>query len=88
MTADIWVIRASSLCCSFCTTAGGSVHPPSELPAPAAPGVPAFAADFLLDTTRTAISLILSGAMEKFSEIRFLLAHAGGFVPYIAYRTC
>ncbi len=42
------------------------IHP-GELPAPAVPGIPAFAADFLLDTTRTAISLVLSGAMEKFS---------------------
>ena len=61
------------------------VHP-GELPAPAVPGIPTFAADFLLDTTRTAISLILSGAMEKYSGIKFLLAHAGGFVPYIAFR--
>ena len=61
------------------------IHP-AELPGPAVPGIPAFAADFMLDTTRTAISLILSGAMEKFSGIRFILAHAGGFVPYIAYR--
>lgn len=61
------------------------IHP-GELPAPAVPGVPAFAADFLLGTTRTALSLILSGAMEKYSGIKFILAHAGGFVPFIAYR--
>ena len=61
------------------------VHP-GELPAPAVPGIPTFAADFLLDTTRAAISLILSGSMEKYSGIRFLLAHAGGFVPYASYR--
>ena len=61
------------------------VHP-GELPAPEVPGIPGFAADFLLDTTRTAISLILSGSMERYLDIRFILAHAGGFVPYIAYR--
>jgi predicted TIM-barrel fold metal-dependent hydrolase len=61
------------------------VHP-GELPGPAAPGVPGFAADFLLDTTRTALSLILSGAMEKYPRIAFILAHAGGFLPYISYR--
>ena len=61
------------------------VHP-GDLPGPPVPGIPAFAADFLLDTTRTAISLVLSGAMEKFSGIKFILAHAGGFVPFIAYR--
>lgn len=61
------------------------IHP-GELPAPEVPGIPTFAADFLLDTTRTAISLILSGAMQKYAAIKFILAHAGGFVPYIAYR--
>ena len=61
------------------------VHP-GELPAPEVPGIPTFTADFLLDTTRTAISLILSGSMDRYPNIKFILAHAGGFVPYIAYR--
>lgn len=61
------------------------IHP-GELPAEPVPGIPSFTADFLLDTTRTAISLILSGALKKYDGIRFILAHAGGFVPYIAYR--
>ncbi|MVU80663.1 amidohydrolase family protein [Nocardia sp. ET3-3] len=61
------------------------IHP-GELPAEPVPGIPTFTADFLLDTTRTAISLVLSGAMTKYPGIKFILAHAGGFVPYIAYR--
>lgn len=61
------------------------VHP-GEPPAPEVPGIPTFTADFLLDTTRTAVSLILSGAMDRYPGIRFILAHAGGFVPYISYR--
>lgn len=61
------------------------VHP-GELPAQPVDGIPSFTADFLLDTTRTATSLILSGAMETYSGIQWLLAHAGGFVPYIAHR--
>jgi 6-methylsalicylate decarboxylase len=60
--------------------------PPGELPAEPVPGIPSFTADFLLDTTRTAIGLILSGALKHYDGIRFILAHAGGFVPYIAYR--
>ena len=59
---------------------------PGELPGDPVPGIPAFTADFLLDTTRTAISLILSGSMTKYDGIKFILAHAGGFVPCIAYR--
>lgn len=59
---------------------------PGELPAEPVEGIPSFTADFLLDTTRAATSLILSGAMEKYDGIRWVLAHAGGFVPYIAQR--
>ncbi len=61
------------------------VHP-GELPAAPVPEIPSFVADFLLDTTRTVISLILSGAIKKYDGIRFVLAHAGGFVPYISHR--
>jgi 6-methylsalicylate decarboxylase len=60
------------------------VHP-GELPGDPVPGIPSFTADFLLDTTGTAISLIRSGAMTRYDRIKFVLAHAGGFVPYIAY---
>lgn len=61
------------------------VHP-GELPAEPVPGIPTFAADFLLDTTRSALSLILSGQLEKYPQINWILAHAGGFVPYISHR--
>lgn len=61
------------------------VHP-GELPAEPVPGIPTFTADFLLDTTRSAISLLLSGAMDRYDGIRWILAHAGGFVPYISHR--
>lgn len=61
------------------------VHP-GELPAAPVPGIPTFAADFLLDTTRAAINLVLSGTMQRCPDIRFVLAHAGGFLPYISYR--
>lgn len=59
---------------------------PGELPAEPAPGIPSFTADFLLDTVRAATGLVLSGAMEKYDGIRWILAHAGGFLPYIAHR--
>ncbi|MET3963105.1 putative TIM-barrel fold metal-dependent hydrolase [Marmoricola sp. OAE513] len=61
------------------------VHP-GELPAPPVDPIPSFAADFLLDTTRAAAGLVLSGAIEEFSRIRWILAHAGGFLPYVSYR--
>jgi predicted TIM-barrel fold metal-dependent hydrolase len=61
------------------------VHP-TNLPGPAVPGIPEFAADFVLDTTRAAIQLVLSGTMDRYPDLRVLLSHAGGFLPYIAYR--
>lgn len=61
------------------------VHP-GELPAEPVLGIPTFTADFLLDTTRAATSLILSGALDTYDGIQWILAHAGGFLPYIAHR--
>ncbi|WP_374590512.1 amidohydrolase family protein [Aquabacterium sp.] len=48
--------------------------------------MPGFLVEFLCDTTRAATNLILSGTMERYSRIRWILAHAGGFLPYIAWR--
>jgi 6-methylsalicylate decarboxylase len=61
------------------------IHP-AELPAPSVPGVPPFAADFLLDTTRAAYLLVRNGIRTRYPNIRFILSHAGGFVPYASYR--
>lgn len=48
--------------------------------------VPPFVADFLLDTTRAAIGLARSGTLDRCSDLKVILSHAGGFVPYAAYR--
>ncbi len=61
------------------------IHP-AELPGPTVPGVPPFAADFLLDTTRAAYLLVRNGIGARYPEIRFILSHAGGFVPYASHR--
>jgi 6-methylsalicylate decarboxylase len=61
------------------------IHP-GELPGPIVPGVPPFAADFLLDTTRAAYMLVRNGIRIRYPEIRFILSHAGGFVPYASHR--
>lgn len=61
------------------------VHP-SELPGPSVAGIPPFAADFLLDTTRAATNLVLHGVTRRYPRIKFILAHAGGFVPYASHR--
>jgi predicted TIM-barrel fold metal-dependent hydrolase len=61
------------------------VHP-STLPGPPVPGVPPFAADFLLDTTRAAYRLVQSGAVRRHANLKIILAHAGGFLPYASHR--
>jgi 6-methylsalicylate decarboxylase len=61
------------------------VHP-AELPGPTVPGVAPFAADFLLDTTRAAYLLVRNGIRTRYPNIRFVLSHAGGFVPYASHR--
>lgn len=61
------------------------IHP-AELPAPAVDGIPPFAADFLLDTTRAAYLLVRNKTVQTYPNIRFILSHAGGFVPYASHR--
>ena len=61
------------------------VHP-SELTGPPAKGIPPFSADFLLDTTRAAISMAKAGLLERFPGLKIILSHGGGFVPYAAER--
>jgi 6-methylsalicylate decarboxylase len=61
------------------------IHP-HELPSPTVPGISPFATDFLLDTTRAAYLLVRNGIRHRFPSIRFILSHAGGFVPYASHR--
>ena len=41
---------------------------------------------FLTDTTLAAASLVFSGVVERFPNIRWVLGHLGGAVPYLAER--
>jgi 6-methylsalicylate decarboxylase len=47
---------------------------------------PGFMVEYVFDTTRAAVNLFFSRAIERFPRIRFILAHAGGAMPYIAWR--
>lgn len=63
------------------------VHPqvPVTGVAPQVP-IPVFAMDFTFDTTRAAFNMVHTGTIERNPSIRFVLAHAGGTVPYLAWR--
>ncbi len=60
-----------------------SLHPSSQSLKLQWPG---WLIEYVFDTTRAAINLILSGARARFPDIRFILAHAGGTLPYLALR--
>jgi predicted TIM-barrel fold metal-dependent hydrolase len=60
-----------------------NLHPSSsELGLPAPP----YMVEFACDLTRAAVNLMLSGTMERYPHIRWILAHGGGFLPYAAWR--
>ena len=61
------------------------VHP-SELPAPRLDWMPPFAADFLLDTTRAAYRLVHGGVVRRYPDLKIILSHGGGFLPYASHR--
>lgn len=61
------------------------VHP-TALPGPSLSEIGSGAADFLLDTTRAAINLVRVGAVHRYPNIKFILSHAGGFLPYASHR--
>jgi len=48
--------------------------------------LPPFLIEFVFDTTRAVTNLLYSGTLERCSNIRIIVAHAGGTVPYLAYR--
>jgi len=48
--------------------------------------VPPPAVDFIMDTTRAVAGLLYSGTLLRCPDIRFIVAHGGGAVPYLAQR--
>src|SRR5262245_24079839 len=50
------------------------------------PGISTMVAEVPQDTTRTVMSLLFSGALTRFRDIRFIFCHAGGSVPVVAAR--
>jgi 6-methylsalicylate decarboxylase len=56
--------------------------PPYPIPAVASSAV----LEFPFETTRAATSLIINGVISQFKNIRFILSHAGGTLPFLAPR--
>ena len=49
-------------------------------------GFPEALFEFIADTTRAVLNLALSGTLERYPDIRWILSHAGGAVPFLAWR--
>lgn len=50
-------------------------------------GLPTFLYEFPFDTTRAVTNMLYKGVFKRYPNIRWLLAHAGGAVPFLSYRT-
>lgn len=61
------------------------VHP-STPEATVLPGIPGPIEDYPADTTRAALHLVVAGHMTRFKNVKIILSHGGGFLPYAANR--
>ncbi|MFI1400753.1 amidohydrolase family protein [Streptomyces sp. NPDC020681] len=61
------------------------IHPTAPA-VPMLPGQPSPLVDFPFDTTRTAVDMTVNGVMSRHTRMKVILSHAGGFLPYAAYR--
>jgi predicted TIM-barrel fold metal-dependent hydrolase len=48
--------------------------------------IPRMLIDYPFETTRVAVNLIFQGVMERYPNIRFILSHSGGTLPFLAHR--
>jgi 6-methylsalicylate decarboxylase len=42
--------------------------------------------DFLYETTQMAVNLVATGTLDSYPDVRIILSHGGGFLPYAANR--
>jgi len=47
---------------------------------------PPFVVEYVFDTTRAVVNLIYTGTLKRCPDIRFIVAHGGGTVPFLAQR--
>ncbi|WP_019910210.1 amidohydrolase family protein [Paenibacillus sp. HW567] len=65
-----------------------TLHPnkPGLVPEHVAEALPIPMMEFFFDTTRTVMNLILTGTLNRFPDIQFIVPHAGAFLPVLADR--
>lgn len=60
-----------------------AVHPSTKL---VQLGVPNFMLEYPFDTTRCATNMIFADILDRYPRINFILSHAGGTLPFLAWR--
>lgn len=48
--------------------------------------IPTFVLEFPFETTRAATNMLYKGIYWRYPKIRWMLAHAGGTIPFLSYR--
>lgn len=61
------------------------VHP-AKPPLPVLDGIPGPIVDYPFDTTRAAVQMAVNGVMDRYPDLRVILSHAGGFLPFASHR--
>lgn len=63
------------------------IHPTHcEAPEHTRLGAPPFVVEYVFDTTRVIVNLVFTGTLKRCPNIRFIVAHGGGTVPFLAQR--
>jgi predicted TIM-barrel fold metal-dependent hydrolase len=63
------------------------VHPTHcEAPERTRLRAPPFVVEYVFDTTRAIVNLIFTGTLKRCPDIRLIVAHGGGTVPFLAQR--
>ena len=50
--------------------------------------IPQPVVDFPHATTRLAVSLVYSGVIKRYPNVKIILSHGGGTLPYLIDRAC
>ena len=62
------------------------IHPTTPEGVKVLAGQPSPMEDYPADTTKCAFDLVCAGHMHRYPSVRIVLAHGGGFLPYVATR--
>jgi 6-methylsalicylate decarboxylase len=63
------------------------IHPTHcEAPQETNLGAPPFVVEYVFDTTRAIVNLIFTGTLKRCPDIRLIIAHGGGAVPFLTQR--